>query len=162
MFSDGCVRIHKNKNHKQYCIKLACCDEEVILNFIKDINGDMSCKQYIRPDRTNQLYQVDITSEKMFNDLCTLGCVPNKSLILKFPKIQEQFVPHFIRGYFDGDGCVYSSKKKRIKTKKTNPRIVYYDYISSDFTGTKEMLEEINKRLNWPTFYREMRRTGNT
>lgn len=112
MFSDGCVRIHKNKNHKQYCIKLACCDEEVILGFIKDIRGNMPCKQYKRDDREKQLYQVDITSEKMFNDLCTLGCVPNKSLILKFPKIKEDFVPDFIRGYFDGDGSVWSAKKK--------------------------------------------------
>ena len=42
----------------------------------------------------------------MGNDLEKLGCVPNKSLILKRPNIDNSLVNHFIRGYFDGDGCV--------------------------------------------------------
>lgn len=37
---------------------------------------------------------------------------PNKSLTLKFPNIDVQFIPDFIRGFFDGDGSVYNGKKK--------------------------------------------------
>lgn len=39
-----------------------------------------------------------------------LGIYPRKSLTLKFPDIDEQFISHFIRGYFDGDGCMRMSK----------------------------------------------------
>lgn len=36
------------------------------------------------------------------------GCVPKKSLILTFPteeQVPDNLIRHFIRGYFDGDGC---------------------------------------------------------
>lgn len=65
----------------------------------------------------------------MCNDLISHGCVPNKSLILKPPKIDNELINHFIRGYFDGDGCVsFNSKTK-----------VYAVCI----LGTKEILEYI-------------------
>lgn len=42
--------------------------------------------------------------------LIKLGCVPNKSLILTFPDKSlfknESLIRHFIRGYWDGDGCL--------------------------------------------------------
>ena len=42
--------------------------------------------------------------------LIKLGCVPNKSLILMFPDKSifkdESLIRHFIRGYWDGDGCL--------------------------------------------------------
>jgi len=40
-------------------------------------------------------------------DLIKQGCVPKKSLILKFPseeQVPKELIRHFIRGYFDGDG----------------------------------------------------------
>lgn len=34
--------------------------------------------------------------------------MPNKSLMLTFPTfIKTDLISHFIRGYFDGDGCIY-------------------------------------------------------
>ena len=44
----------------------------------------------------------------MHEQLNKLGCVPNKSLIIKFPEfmINSQYIWDFIRGIFDGDGCV--------------------------------------------------------
>lgn len=42
-------------------------------------------------------------------DLGYLGIVSRKSLILEFPndsQVPEGLINHFIRGYFDGDGCV--------------------------------------------------------
>lgn len=49
----------------------------------------------------------------MFGDLSKHGCVPNKSLILKFPTtLPNELVNDFIRGYFDGDGSVYINNKR--------------------------------------------------
>ena len=46
--------------------------------------------------------------DKVFKDiLIQQGCVPKKSLILKFPtenQVPDYLIRHFIRGYFDGDG----------------------------------------------------------
>jgi len=45
----------------------------------------------------------------MKSDLMSHGVVPKKSLILTFPPlstVSEDFLPAFVRGYFDGDGCL--------------------------------------------------------
>ena len=48
-----------------------------------------------------------VTSIKLVHDLIKHGCVENKSLILKAPTtVPKELLHHFIRGYFDGDGCV--------------------------------------------------------
>src|SRR3989344_8046642 len=50
-------------------------------------------------------YQIQIGSKEIYFDLLKLGLVPNKSLVLKVPVIPKKFIKHFVRGYFDGDGC---------------------------------------------------------
>ncbi len=32
---------------------------------------------------------------------------------MRFPSVPCQYLPDFIRGYFDGDGCIYEVKRKR-------------------------------------------------
>lgn len=55
-------------------------------------------------------YQIQIGSKEIYSDLLKLGLVPNKSLVLKVPAMPAKFFNHFVRGYFDGDGCVYFRK----------------------------------------------------
>jgi intein/homing endonuclease len=50
----------------------------------------------------------------MAKDLINLGCVNKKSLVLQFPDesiIPKFFIFSFIRGYFDGDGCIHLLNK---------------------------------------------------
>jgi hypothetical protein len=53
------------------------------------------------------LYYFDIPDEDIYEDLLKLGLKPKKSLTLLFPDIEAQYVRHFIRGCWDGDGSVY-------------------------------------------------------
>lgn len=68
------------------------------------------------PDSPNRKirYLLRIGSHKIYDDLILLGIFPNKSLTMKFPKIAPEFLPHFIRGYFDGDGHVGIAKDKEV------------------------------------------------
>ncbi len=52
-------------------------------------------------------YRIQIGSKEWFEDLTNLGFTQNKSLTLIFPDVPEEFLGHFVRGYFDGDGCAY-------------------------------------------------------
>lgn len=64
----------------------------------------------IKIDKNRNRARFDISSKKMVKDLISLGCTPKKSLTLKFPTLEQvgkEFQSHFLRGYFDGDGCVY-------------------------------------------------------
>ena len=42
----------------------------------------------------------------MTDDLIHHGCIVKKSLILTPPKIEENLISNFIRGYVDGDGSI--------------------------------------------------------
>lgn len=57
--------------------------------------------------------RLQICSKKLVSDLSALGCMNKKSLILEFPtaeQVPEHLIQHFMRGYFDGDGCYHLSK----------------------------------------------------
>ncbi len=51
---------------------------------------------------------ISISSRKIINDIKRFGVVARKSLIYSCPKeiINHKLFHHFMRGYFDGDGCV--------------------------------------------------------
>ena len=55
-------------------------------------------------------YRIQIGSKKMYNNLLSLGMCSRKSLVLQMPVVPQKYLGHFIRGYFDGDGCVYFKK----------------------------------------------------
>ncbi len=51
--------------------------------------------------------RVTISNFKLCSDLIDKGVTPRKTMTLRFPdKIPPHLVHHFIRGYFDGDGCI--------------------------------------------------------
>ena len=77
-------------------------------------------------------FYLGIKSSTMFEDLCQWGCVPNKTYKLRdIPQISQDLLPHFIRGYFDGDGSIHKvGSQWRIS-----------------FVGTKEFLENLKKVL---------------
>ena len=55
--------------------------------------------------------------------LSELGCVPNKSLVLKFPDyLSDDMLPHFIRGYFDGDGYIVDAKSGYYRINLTSTK----------------------------------------
>ena len=64
-------------------------------------------------------YRVQIGSKELFNDLARYNLTPNKSKRLKFPKLPKKYVGDFIRGYFDGDGCVWLGYAHKTRVKQT-------------------------------------------
>ena len=60
-----------------------------------------------------------VRNKHLWNILNSYGCTPRKSLTLKFPNIKifksKDLIRHFIRGYFDGDGCISFSNKDHTK-----------------------------------------------
>ncbi len=72
-------------------------------------------------------YLFSFTSKKICEDLAKLGCVKKKSLLIDFPTEKEVphiLLNHFIRGYFDGDGCINSSYVKKSRYYATNSNLV--------------------------------------
>lgn len=84
-------------------------------------NGHPACRLAVR-------------NKNLWQQLNNKGCVPNKSLILKFPDLSifktQDLVWSFIRGYFDGDGCCYVSPDNHCCVK---------------FVSTKEFLKSLQE-----------------
>lgn len=86
-----------------------------------------------------------VNNTYLCNTLANLGCGPRKSQLgMKFPIIPENLINHFIRGFFDGDGCVTINKRLyRGVTKTTENYKLKIAFTSTDNT----FLDEIVKLL---------------
>lgn len=56
--------------------------------------------------------RIFLNSERMWKSLYKHGCIPQKTLKLQFPVLNQSLIKHFIRGYFDGDGTLTWSNKE--------------------------------------------------
>ena len=80
-------------------------------------------------------YVLQIGGKDMVGHLRKFGIVQNKSLVIKFPKIPRKYLGDFVRGYFDGDGCVHFRKHY----KKDRDKLDWT--FRTDFTsGSKKFL----------------------
>lgn len=141
LYADGCVLDYRNKPKSNFkCLTMSLAEHDE--GHMYKMNESMTSNYPIKHGTSNGYgyYKVSICNTKICDDLIKLGCVPRKSLILKFPSIDvvpNNLVHHFIRGYFDGDGCI-SHHSENAKTKA---------YIFG-FVGTKHMIDEIQEILH--------------
>jgi hypothetical protein len=94
-------------------------DELIFELCIKDINHlyklqkDLEANNIVKSIKDNKYCKTRFGSRILCNHLINLGCIPKKSLVLKFPNINNIYYRDFIRGVFDGDGCIYIGKKNK-------------------------------------------------
>lgn len=131
LYADGCV--HSNN----YEISINITDKEHIKKFqnaIKALNHNITETKDKRFQNAKTLYQFSIKDKQLHQDLIKWGCIPQKSLLInKIPNIPRDYISHFIRGYFDGDGSLHYLQGTN------NYRV--------SFVGTKEFLNDIQKEL---------------
>ncbi|WP_066193472.1 LAGLIDADG family homing endonuclease [Gracilibacillus timonensis] len=82
--------------------------EKYILEAIRE---ELGSNQPIVKNKDTGVYMLTINSKVMKNDLIEIhGVKPNKSSTIEFPHVPKEYMSHFIRGYFDGDGFVNYEK----------------------------------------------------
>ena len=88
-------------------------------------------------------YIVRIGNTKLYDAAIRAGLTPRKSLTMKFPYIGTSLLPHFIRGFFDGDGCAHIERDSR--TQKPKRLTVAFA------SGSKPFLEKLSAILQQET-----------
>lgn len=130
--ADGNMCIHRNGGK---FLEFTSCDRGILVKIKKLLNSSHKISTRLRDTKS---YRIQIGSKEMFTDLLKLGMLPAKSLVLKFPEVPVEYLRDFIRGYFDGDGCVSVGRywhKDRSQWKWE---------ITSRFTsGSKDFLEKL-------------------
>lgn len=113
LFADG------YNSNKDIVIALKDDDIEQLGLFKQDIECNVDIKHKsgynAKTKKITHNERLCVNSVHMCNSLSRLGMVRCKSKILKFPNIEKQFIPAFIRGVFDGDGCIHI--KNRVSKK---------------------------------------------
>lgn len=109
LYADGYVRMKDGKSGE---LKLKLKDTDV--GHISKLLNDLECDNPIKcgVDKKSKFCSVTIYSNLMVNRLFELGCVNNKTFKIMFPDIDLNLIKHFVRGYFDGDGCISKIKNK--------------------------------------------------
>lgn len=103
LYADGCI---SDDNKVELSLKLS--DKPHVEKF----RQFMGFGNPVREDwfRARMSFQDKMIGE----DLKRLGCIPRKSLVLRFPtekQVPKNLVIPFIRGYFDGDGSISDPEK---------------------------------------------------
>jgi hypothetical protein len=132
LYADGCI----SQDHRHIIVSLSPVDYEHLVM----LNNCMDSEYTIKFMDDNRYITLNIARKKIAEDLIDKGCVPAKSLILQFPtedKLPKELQRHFIRGYFDGDGCIST----KLRTKKNRPNPIMECEVN--FLGTRNMLEHI-------------------
>lgn len=101
--SDGYVGYYRNKFHFSICSD----DKKLLCDIKKAMQSDHNVKKY----RNRNSYRLNICGAEMAKDLINIGITPRKTRTLKFPEVPDEFLCSFVRGYFDGDGCVHLRKE---------------------------------------------------
>lgn len=142
--ADGCV-MHTNRvrhlktmdsiQDRYYLqLSLSSVDRAHIEKFKQCIQSSHPIREYACTDYSQGFYSRIIIEDKhVFDSLETLGMTTNKSLTVAYPNISEQLDAPFIRGYFDGNGCISCNMS--------------HNFWECNITSTYEMLAEIFKRL---------------
>lgn len=102
--TDGCIYHYKNRPNKK-SVTLTSKDKD----WLETINKYICPKKQILQHGKN-CYRLMYNSTKLGEWFISKGCVPKKSLILRFPVIPDEYIPDFIRGCWDGDGSLSFTK----------------------------------------------------
>lgn len=126
-------------------IKFSSIDKDWVEMFLNTIDSTDKPHREFHKMYQKEIWKARISDQQLHDDLIKHGCVSAKSLIITFPKLEEKLIPHFIRGYFDGDGFISISNNS---TKKEN----CFTLKSGFCSGSQIFLEQLVSHL--PTKYK--------
>lgn len=161
LYADGCInRFYTGEKLRSMTLEIGLCaeDKHHLEKFLLCLDSNVPIKDKINKFQGKEYKsaRIQINNTKLCYDLCALGCTPQKTYNISFPS--DEIVPYkykrdFIRGYFDGDGCI------SVRTNKNHNKSIIVT-----LTGMSTMLQSIvdfliAEKVLWvrPKFYDDKR-----
>lgn len=136
--SDGCI--FRRKGHQSLMtISLKENDRYILELFKNCLNSENPVS-----DSPKEMVSFAITSDKMCDDLEKYGLKERKTYGFKYKNIPFEYMNHFIRGYFDGDGSISITKNNYDNLSNYSIRITSNPDILKQF---KKHLEELGIKI---------------
>lgn len=135
LYADGTIIFNrKNKVQYSFSIGLKYSDRYLIEEIKRTINSDhkiLDIKRHGGLGKTDTVIsRLTVNNKTMYNDLVNLGMATKDTI----PDIPNNLIHHFIRGIFDGDGCISVSGKYNV---------------DMHIMGNESLLKEINSIIGF-------------
>lgn len=142
IYADGCL----SKNKSEIIIKLHHKDED-ILNIIKsELKSEHPIKRITSYKNHQSVFS--FSSKKLYNGLSKIGLTPSKTFTINFPKLNDELIRHFIRGYFDGDGCLYKGGK--------NKKLNFFNIFTASFDFKEGICDYLSRnKIEYKIYHRD-------
>lgn len=135
LMADGCIR--------KYILQLSLgrIDRDHLQKFLNALHSDRNIYDYeqvfAEGGKIHQMSRIRVNSVHIIRKLRSYGFEEQKSMKEALPDLRPDLTRHFIRGYFDGDGCFTHGIRKRGG-----------EYCSAKILGGKDFLKKIAKIIN--------------
>lgn len=130
-------------NRGAHFIEFHITDRQVLEQIRKVMKSNHKISIRNRNSKWKTIFRLQLGSKSLFQDLSNLGFMQQKSKVLSLPKIPPMYIGAFVRGYFDGDGCVYF-RQHVVKGRRT-PKWIFQTRFTSGAKGFLQGLHELLK-----------------
>lgn len=124
LFADG----YNHETKTCVALRLQAADKEILEKYKTFLGTNVPIYTFKRVTSVNKLHreycEVNVCSPIFSEQLAKWGCKQGKTFNLHFPDIPEHLYRHFIRGFFDGDGCL-SIRDRNNRRKKYGTSMNY-------------------------------------
>ena len=155
--ADGCIKSPISNKESRYSlgIALSIVDIEILEKLKNEIklNKDITKRSIKNNNKSYEICELIVHSKILVNDLISIGIKDLKSKDIEFPKIPKDYELDYIRGYFDGNGCISHDyiTNKNSKNKITQIRIRINSGSHSILNSMQEILSSYglkSKKVN--------------
>lgn len=141
-----------SKKENSVSIQLHIQDIELLKQISNELKNERPIDHYITKNGRDTC-KLQFWSAEIKKDLAIYNIVPNKTFTLQPPLfLKQDFIPDFLRGYFDGDGSIYNRNKgngKAVSISGASQKMM--DWIRDQFN---------NYGITTPSYYTEILDNG--
>jgi len=151
IWADG--NIYYPKDNRKTIVDITNTDKQIMQEMHTILTPNKKLYSY-QPKKGKKYYSIKTRDPDITHSLESLGLIPNKSLKAIWPKIKfDQYLWSFIRGVFDGDGCVFNNK------------VSGHSYLHISITGKKnpfieQLFQTFETHSLTPRWYEDPRNTS--
>lgn len=141
IYADGWVCNNPDDGNYELGIELCSTDEQQLIDFNNELGGVHRIKHAHYEKIICEYQNVSITdtvciriySKQIVQDLIRHNVLENKTLKSDYPIVSDNLFFDFLRGYIDGDGCIYFCENKLSKSYVhiTSAHCEVFEYIQN-------------------------------
>lgn len=136
--ADGTITTNA-KGFRYFAVQIR--DKRLLVRMRMAMESEHKISRRVHRKNGGVFYRIQIGNVELCNDLQRIGFDERKTGRLKMPHIPSKYFSHFVRGYFDGDGNVWTGLIHKDRSKHTY-------VINTTFTScAKEFLESLHAGL---------------